>query len=132
MPQSLDKILDALNIAAIITVLVIESSDPHFKQTVAQIERIQKLIKNRFKNSYTKEIETKFEFLLTKVKKGNLTQEEKLAPGIQEELAAEIKAFNNLNLENNLWVEGWKPDLIAFKYFNIMQMFRAKHNVRIS
>jgi hypothetical protein len=35
MPQSLDKILDALNIAAIITVLVIESSDPHFKQTVA-------------------------------------------------------------------------------------------------
>ena len=81
--------------------------------------------------SYTKEIETKFEYLLTKVKKGNLTKEERLAPAIQEELAAEINAFNNLNLENNLWVEGWKPDLIAFKYFNIMQMFRAKHNVRL-
>lgn len=27
------------------------------------------------------------------------------------------------------WVEGWKPESLAFRYFNILQLYKAKMNV---
>ena len=28
-----------------------------------------------------------------------------------------------------MWVEGWKPECIAFRYYNILQMFKSRHEV---
>ena len=85
------EIVKCLNIASVISVLILESSDYHFKQTVLQIERIQKIIKSKFKQLYTKDIENSFESLLTKIKKGNITKEERLAPVLSPFLIPDLQ-----------------------------------------
>ncbi len=46
------------------------------------IERAQKIVKKSLKAVYTKDIETKFEYIMTKIKKGNITNAEKIEPKV--------------------------------------------------
>ena len=66
--------------AAIDAVLFLETSDIHFKQAIACLERSYKLSKKSSK--FTKEFDKKFSEILTKVKKGNLAKEDKIQPNI--------------------------------------------------
>lgn len=36
-----------------------------------------------------------------------------------------------MTLDQNQWAEGWRPESLAFRYFNVLQMFRIKNQVRI-
>ena len=76
---------------------------------------------------YSKEVEKRFGDILTKIKKGNLSKEEKVLPAIPKSLESEISKYESMTLEDNQWVEGWKPESLAFRYFNILQLFKTKY-----
>ncbi len=96
-------------------------------QAVIAIERANKIAKTQLKKQYQGQVEKNFEILLTKVKKGALTKEEKIQARINEEIQMELSKVDAQNLEQNLWVEGWRPECLAFRYFNILQMYKTKY-----
>ena len=97
-----------------------ESSDAHFRQTVISIERCQSLVKKRLKELYTKDIEKGFSDAISKIRKGTLSREDKLAPSVPVELEVELSIIESMTLEQNQWVEGWKPDNLAFRHHNVL------------
>lgn len=56
-------------------------------------------------------------------------KEERVTPKISEELTEELKRYMDADLE--VWVEGWNPEHIAFRYFNVMQEYKIKHDVSV-
>lgn len=87
------------NVAAIIAFLVLESADQHFKQAIVCIERCQSLVKKRLKELYTKEAEKGFADAISKIKKGTLAKEDKLAPVVPVELEVELSLIESMSLE---------------------------------
>jgi hypothetical protein len=75
-----------------------------------------------------KEIEKRFTEIITKVKKGILP-EEKITAGLTDQLQLELKYYDELNLD--VWHDSWKPDGIAFRYFNIVQMYKTKNDIYV-
>lgn len=59
-----------------------------------------------------------FSDIITKVKKGNLNKDEKLTPKISEELKMELDMYQREDFTE--WKEGWNPECLAFKYYNVL------------
>jgi hypothetical protein len=91
--------LNLSNLAATVSALTLESSDIHFKQAVAGLERIQKLAKKFLKANFTKEIEKNFDGVLIKIKKGMLNKEERLQPELSSQIISEIADYEGATLE---------------------------------
>lgn len=36
-----------------------------------------------------------------------------------------------MDADLEVWVEGWNPEHIAFRYFNVMQEYKIKHDVSV-
>lgn len=66
-----------------------------------------------------------FTDIITKVKKGNLAKEEKLGPNLTEDLKYELNKIQSEDV--NEWREGWDPDSLAFRYFNVFQEYKFKY-----
>jgi hypothetical protein len=56
----------------------LESFDLNIKQAIYGIERAQRITKNQLRSMYTPQIENGFETVLSKIRKGNLSKEERL------------------------------------------------------
>ena len=80
------------------------------------------------KKLYTTPVEKGFDALLTKAKKGALTKEERVQARITEGIQIELSMVDSSTVDQNQWVEGWRPECLAFRYFNILQMYKAKYN----
>lgn len=122
----LNKALEFANIVAIDALQFIEPSDIHYKQAVSGLERSLKLAKKMA--AFKKEHEKAFSDIITKLKKGNLAKEEKINPLIPMALNEELRKYWEQDLE--VWNDGWSPDHIAFRYFNIRQEYLQKNDVR--
>eukprot|EP00347_Sterkiella_histriomuscorum_P010153 403377401 len=120
--QDMDKMMVFANIAAVDGALVLESQDIHLKQIVVSLERTAKLAKKS--QAYNKGIEKIMSDILTKVKKGTLTKEERLGPKLSEEVKLELEAI--MREDQYEWKEGWDPNSLAFRYFNIIQEYKIK------
>jgi len=80
---------------------------------------------------YTPQIENGFETVLSKIRKGNLSKEERLQARVNETIQVELTMIESMSFKENQWVEGWKPESLAFRYFNILQMYRIKYEVAL-
>jgi hypothetical protein len=88
--KNLEGALTHCNLAAVVSALALEGGDNHFKQATITIERCQSLAKKKLKELYTKEAEKRFADILGKIKKGNLSKEEKVTPEIPPVLQTEL------------------------------------------
>jgi predicted component of type VI protein secretion system len=80
------------------------------------------------KDAYTKEVEKKFADILSKVKKGYLSPDEKVTPGVNPVLEVELAMIESLSLDLNQWVEGWKPEGIACRFYTTKNLFKQRHS----
>lgn len=108
--------------------LALESSEVHFKQAISCIERLQSNIKKRLKEAYTKEVEKKFADILSTAKKGYLSPDEKVVAAIPSGLEMELAFTESLSMDQNLWIEGWKPEGLASRFINTLSHFKSKHS----
>lgn len=99
----------------------------HYKQALFSLERSKKLAKKS--SLYNKETSKRFKEIITKLKKGNLTKDEIIQPQIPESLKQELQMYDNEDVD--AWIEGWKPESLAFRYLNILQMYKTKMDVRL-
>lgn len=53
-----------------------------------------------------------------KLTKGPLKKDELMTEDISEALLLELKGYHTFDYDT--WVEGWKVDSLAFRYFNIL------------
>ena len=98
--KSIDEALAYANIAAIIAVLVLESSDSHHKQAIICIERAMITAKDRASApTFTKEHEKRFADILMKIKKANLAKDEKLVPTLPVSIELELSIYESLAFE---------------------------------
>ena len=77
--------------------------------------------------AFKKEHEKALNEIITKLKKGILAKEEKINPLIPMTLNEEMRKYWEQDLE--VWNEGWSPDHISFRYFNIRQEYLQKNDV---
>lgn len=85
--------------AAVTAFITLEASDNHFKQAIISIERSQSILKKRFKELSTKDAEKQFSDILSKLKKGNLTKDEKLVANMPQNLELELSIYESLSIE---------------------------------
>lgn len=91
------------------------------------LERSYKLAKKS--SQFNKPIDKVFSDIIIKVKKGNLNKDEKVGPRLTEELKQELDSIQREDL--NEWKEGWDPDCLAFRYFNVFQEYKIKYDAFI-
>lgn len=116
--------------AGVIAVLILESQDPHYKQTLICIERAMNTAKDRLTAPlFSKDHEKRFSEIITKIKKANLSKDEKLVANIPQQLELELSIYESLALDHNQWQEGWKPESLAFRYYNIFTEFRLRYQI---
>lgn len=98
--KDIDEALNYANVAAIIAVLTLESSDPHHKQALICIERAMATANDRLSPPiFTKDHERRFAEILTKIKKANLAKDEKLVATIPAPIELELSIYESLALE---------------------------------
>ena len=98
--KQVEESIQYANVAAVITILTLDSQDLHFKQALASIEYALNKAKDRLKEPvFTKEHEKKLSSILVKIKKAYLTREEKLSPYLPADLELELSIYESLVLE---------------------------------
>jgi hypothetical protein len=50
---------------------------------------------------------------------------------VDEATQYELTMIESQSIQENQWVEGWKPESLAFQYFNILQLYRAKYEAAL-
>ncbi|TNV86827.1 hypothetical protein FGO68_gene17503 [Halteria grandinella] len=128
--KDIESALQYANVVAIICILILESSDPHHKQALLCIDRAMVLAKDRLTTPiFTKEHEKRFADILTKIKKANLARNEKLEATIPQSVELELSIYESLSFEQNQWQEGWRPESIAYRYYNVLNQFKHQYEI---
>lgn len=96
---------------------------------IFSLERSLKLIQKMVANIINNDKALSLVEIISRLKIGFLANYDKINCSIPISLKEELKKYWEQDLE--MWNDGWTHDDIAFRYYNILQEYLLKNDVRI-